>query len=245
MSDVEVVASEGWGVLHLYFRLRGDRREPIEIDEAQALCDALVAEPPYQAIWQAVLGPRADLGLMLIGPDLAKLERLHGALLASPLGVRLEPVPELGFVSLTELSEYSARDGTPERDAMLERRLHPTLPARKLLCFYPMSKRRSGDENWYALDFDTRLALMGGHGRLGARFRDRIVQLITGATGLTDWEWGVTLLADDIKAIKEIVYEMRFDEVSARYGEFGPFTVGIRGSIAESLAITGGATVMA
>ena len=126
---------------------------------------------------------------------------------------------------------------------MLDRRLHPRLPRRKLLCFYPMSKRRAGDENWYALDFDTRLALMGGHGRLGAAFRDRIVQLITGATGLTDWEWGVTLLADDIKAIKQIVYEMRFDEVSARYGEFGPFTVGICGDIAESLAIAGGATV--
>ena len=243
MSDLEVVASEGWGVLHLYFRLTGDRREPIEIREAQALCDALVAEPPYQATWQAVLGPRADLGLMLIGPDLAKLERLHGALLASQLGARLAPVPELGFVSLTELSEYSSRDGTPERDAMLDRRLHPRLPRRKLLCFYPMSKRRAGDENWYALDFDTRRALMGGHGRLGAAFRDRIVQLITGATGLTDWEWGVTLLADDIKAIKQIVYEMRFDEVSARYGEFGPFTVGICGDIAGSLAIAGGATV--
>ena len=241
MGEIEVLASEGWGVLHLYFRLSGDRREPISIGEAEALCDALVAEPPYQAIWQAVLGPRADLGLMLIGPDLARLERLHGALLASPLGARLEPVPELGFVSLTELSEYSSRDGTPERDAMLDRRLHPKLPTRKLVCFYPMSKRRRGDENWYALDFETRLALMGGHGRLGARFRDRIVQLITGATGLTDWEWGVTLLADDIKAIKEIVYEMRFDEVSARYGEFGPFTVGIRGSIGESLGIAGGA----
>ena len=240
MGDVEVVASEGWGVLHLYFRLTGERRAPIDVGEAQKLTDALVAEAPYQAIWQAVIGPRADLGLMLIGPDLAKLERLHGALLGTPLGLRLEPVPELGFVSLTELSEYSSRDGTPERDAMLEKRLHPRLPTRALVCFYPMSKRRLGADNWYALDFDTRLALMGGHGRLGARFRDRIVQLITGATGLTDWEWGVTLLADDVKAIKEIVYEMRFDEVSARYGEFGPFTVGIRGSVADSLRIAGG-----
>ena len=236
---VEIVPSEGWGVLHLYFRITGDRREPLNLAAAQAATERFVAHAPNQAIWQAVLGPRADLGLMLIAPDLAIAERLHGELLSSPLGARLEPVPELGFVSLTELSEYSKRDGDDAHMEMLERRLHPQLPTRKLVCFYPMSKRRVGDDNWYSLDFDTRLKLMGGHGRLGAKFREQIVQLITGATGLTDWEWGVTLLADDIKAIKDIVYEMRFDEVSARYGEFGPFTVGIRGTLAESCALAG------
>ena len=89
-----------------------------------------------------------------------------------------------------------------------------------------MSKRREGDDNWYSLDFDRRRELMGGHGKLGRKFSGRVIQLITGATGLSDWEWGVTLLSDDPKDIKDIVYEMRFDEVSARYGEFGPFTVG-------------------
>ena len=80
---------------------------------------------------------------------------------------------------------------------------------------------------------------MGGHGKLGAKFSGRVIQLITGATGLSDWEWGVTLLSDDPKDIKDIVYEMRFDEVSARYGIFGPFTVGLVAPLREALAIAG------
>ena len=93
-----------------------------------------------------------------------------------------------------------------------------------MIAFYPMSKRREGDDNWYELPFEERLELMEGHGRIGRTYAGRVLQLITGATGLSDWEWGVTLLADDPKVFKDIVYEMRFDTVSSRYGEFGPFT---------------------
>jgi chlorite dismutase len=96
-----------------------------------------------------------------------------------------------------------------------------------MIAFYPMSKRRAEGANWYSLPFEERKELMGGHARVGRRYAGRVLQLITGASGLDDWEWGVTLLADDPVAIKEIVYEMRFDEVSARYGEFGPFFVGL------------------
>jgi len=234
-----VAPSEGWGVLHLYFRLAGDRRDQLDVAQVEDLCRAFCAQEPYQAIWQAVLGQRADLGLMLLGPDLARLRRLHGALLASPLGARLAEVPELGLVSLTELSDYTPREGDERHLAMLEARLHPRLPARRLLCFYPMSKRRAGDDNWYLLPFDERQSLMLAHGRVGRTYHGRILQLITGATGLSDWEWGVTLLADDPKAIKDIVYEMRFDEASARFGEFGHFTVGLVGSLRDSLAAVG------
>ena len=108
-----------------------------------------------------------------------------------------------------------------------EQRIHPQLPPKAAMCFYPMSKRRTADDNWYALDFDARKQLMGGHARVGRTYAGRVLQLITGSTGLDDWEWGVTLLADDIVALKEIVYEMRFDEVSARYAEFGPFLTGL------------------
>jgi chlorite dismutase len=90
-----------------------------------------------------------------------------------------------------------------------------------------MSKRRSGDDNWYSLPFDTRKALMAGHARVGRGYAGRVLQLITGSTGIDDWEWGVTLLADDPAALKDIVYEMRFDEVSARFAEFGPFVTGL------------------
>jgi chlorite dismutase len=94
--------------------------------------------------------------------------------------------------------------------------------------FYPMSKRRQGADNWYLLDFVTRRKLMGGHARVGRKFSGRVSQLITGSTGLDDWEWGVTLMAHQVDALKEIVYEMRFDEVSARYAEFGPFFVNMK-----------------
>ena len=123
-----------------------------------------------------------------------RLERFRGALARTELGRRLEPVPELGLVSMTELSEYTAREGSEEHMAMLERRVHPRLPRKRLLCFYPMAKRREGADNWYSLDYDQRRKLMGGHGKLGAKFSGRVIQLITGATGLSDWEWGVTLL---------------------------------------------------
>jgi peroxiredoxin len=120
-----------------------------------------------------------------------------------------------------------------------EQRIHPKLPAKAAMCFYPMSKRRTADDNWYGLDFDARKQLMSGHARVGRSYAGRVLQLITGSTGLDDWEWGVTLLADDVVALKEIVYEMRFDEVSARYAEFGPFFTGLIGSPADVLASVG------
>ena len=85
----------------------------------------------------------------------------------------------------------------------------------------------TADANWYELPFEERKQLMAGHARVGRTYAGRVLQLITGSTGLDDWEWGVTLLADDPVALKEIVYEMRFDPVSARYAEFGPFVTGL------------------
>ena len=108
-----------------------------------------------------------------------------------------------------------------------------------------MSKRRTADDNWFALAYEERKRLMLGHGRVGRTYAGRVLQLITGSTGLDDWEWGVTLLADDPAALKDIVYEMRFDEVSARYAEFGPFVFGLVLAPAEVLArvgIGGGST---
>jgi chlorite dismutase len=107
-------------------------------------------------------------------------------------------------------------------------RLYPEMPEWEVMAFYPMSKRRAGADNWYLLDFPTRKKLMGGHARVGRKYAGRVSQLITGSTGLDDWEWGVTLMAHQLDALKDIVYEMRFDEVSARYGDFGPFFVNIR-----------------
>ena len=253
MPTEPVVPSEGWGVLHLFFHLR---REMLE-DSTEAAKDfarrlqAFDARDDYQVLTFSVLGQKADIGLMILGPDLAELDQLSTELTASPLGVAL--LPAASYLSMTELSEYtstaedeSARlvaedglaEGSEEHTAALqsftermagynEHRLHPKLPHKRVISFYPMSKRRAGDDNWYSLDFEQRKALMSGHARVGRTYRGRVLQLITGSVGLDDWEWGVTLLADDPKAIKDIVYEMRFDEVSARYGEFGPFVIGL------------------
>jgi chlorite dismutase len=237
-GDQAVRPGEGWGVLHLF--MRADRGgDPSGVLEAIA---RFTAREPNQVIAFSVLGAEADLGLMALGPDLDELDRLAKAVLAGPV------TPVSSFVSLTELSEYTSTEederarlvGEGERDVegrlaewrermggYLDARLHPRLPARRLIAFYPMSKRRAGADNWYSLPFEERKRLMGGHARVGRRYQGRVLQLITGATGLDDWEWGVTLLADDPAAIKSIVYEMRFDEVSARYAEFGPFWVGL------------------
>ncbi|MDX6596901.1 MAG: hydrogen peroxide-dependent heme synthase, partial [Gaiellales bacterium] len=116
MTDA-LLASEGWGVIHCYYRLTGDRREAIALAEAEELTAEFTGEAPYQAIWSAPLGDRADLGLMLIGPDMVRLERFRGAFMRGDLGRRLEPVPELGLVSMTELSEYTNREGSEEHMA--------------------------------------------------------------------------------------------------------------------------------
>jgi chlorite dismutase len=119
-------------------------------------------------------------------------------------------------------------------------RMHPRdLPMRRLICFYPMSKRRGSEHNWYTLEFDERSRLMHGHGHTGRAFAGRITQLITAATGLSDWEWGVTLFADDPKAVKDVVYEMRYDEGSAIYGEFGPFTLGLLAPLRRAVSDAG------
>jgi chlorite dismutase len=112
---------------------------------------------------------------------------------------------------------------------MIQARLRPKLPPEGLpaFCFYPMSRRRQGDDNWYRLPYDERLRMMRSHGKLGSTFRGRVIQLVTGSSGLDDWEWGVTLFARTFDDIKSCVYAMRYDEASARYGEFGPFFAGL------------------
>ena len=254
----QVEASTGWGVLHLFYRVDRARAEQ-EPGAGKRLADAVASleADGHQALVFAVLGHKADLGVMAVGPDLARLQAFQQELLGLPL------VPECSYVSLTEQSEYGATEDderarlaeegiTDEAEVesrlqvwreriehYREQRVHPNLPRRRTLCFYPMSKRRVGDDNWFMLPFEQRKALMAGHARVGRTFAGRVVQLITGSVGLDDWEWGVTLFADDPAALKEIVYEMRFDEVSARFAEFGPFITGLVLDPAEAAARVG------
>ena len=223
-----VTPSQGWGVLHLFYRVDRERAER-EPGGAKRVLDAVASleADGHQVLCFAVLGHKADFGVMALGPDLARLQAFQHELVGAPL------LAEWSYVSLTERSEYT------DDEERARQRLYPQLPPKKAICFYPMSKRRAAGANWYELGFDERKQLMGGHARVGRSYAGRVLQLITGSVGLDDWEWGVTLLADDPAALKEIVYEMRFDEVSARYAEFGPFVTGLVLPPAEALARVG------
>ena len=201
----------------------------------------------------ATVGGKADFAVVLYFADLVEISAAQREVEASfPSG---SLVTTYSYLSVTELPEYVTTDedlrrmlqfgekrlapGTPEFDAAfaaakqrndeyLHYRLNPELPDWEILCFYPMSKKRDQADNWYMLGIDARKELMRGHAKTGRKFAGRISQLITGSCGLDDWEWGVTLMAHQLDAVKEIVYEMRFDEVSARFGDFGPFYVNLR-----------------
>src|SRR5271156_693415 len=213
----------GSGVLHLFCSLApGFDAEALRKATAAAEADG------YQVVPVALLGHKADLGLMVLGPDVWRLRRFQTEVTES--GAR----PVQSYVSLTEISEYAA--GIPE--AMREARLFPQLPpeGKAAFCFYPMSKRRGDGHNWYALDFDARKELMLGHGKVGRTFHGRVVQVITGSTGLDEYEWGVTLFGTHPDDLKDCVYEMRFDEASARYAVFGPFYTGMVADLDTVLA---------
>jgi len=218
--------SVGWGVLHLFCKVT-----PAADGEAVIAAVKYFDGDDHLVVPFAVLGHKADLGVLAVGPDWVRLRRLQSALQAAGLSVADS------YVSLTELSEYTA--GMPEEH--LRARLYPRLPpeGKRAICFYPMSKRRGEQDNWYGLDFEARQRFMIDHGRSGRRFAGRIVQLVTGSTGLDDYEWGVTLFGVHPDDLKDTVYSMRFDEVSTRFAEFGPFYSGIIGPIEQVLAQAG------
>jgi len=175
-----------------------------------------------------------------LGQALAQLKN-HG--LEAPVAAPTEAASPSPRKPAASGLKSVARELEPERPRPVAT-VAPLLRARlageeAAICFYPMSKRRSGDDNWYSLDFAARKELMAGHARVGRTYAGRVVQLITGSTGLDDWEWGVTLFADDPMQLKAIVYEMRFDEVSARYAEFGPFITGLVQEPADALGAVG------
>ncbi len=237
-------------------RVRWEAIGPGESANTLARVEALggansAASHPRLVSYANVCG-KADLAFMIYAADLVEAAQIHRDLeRCFPAGT-LERV--FNYLSVTELTEYMPTDEdnkrmlleqeklAPDSEAYQKRwaelskrkadyehyRLYPEMPDWEVMAFYPMNKRRRGDENWYLLDFAARKKLMGGHARVGRKYAGRISQLITGSTGLDDWEWGVTLMAHQVDALKEIVYEMRFDEVSARYGDFGPFYINLR-----------------
>ncbi len=204
--------------------------------------------------WSAVvplIGSVADVMFMHFRPDLDALGAAQRRLAREPLFDVMRPVTS--FLSVTEAGLYhvtarlareaavrggsvgdeayraamAARVEAEQGSAHVRRRLYPQPPAEMpYVCFYPMSKRRAPGQNWYALSLDERSRLMHAHGLTGRRYAGRVMQVITGAIGFDAWEWGVTLFAADPLAFKKLVTDMRFDEASAEYAEFGEFYVG-------------------
>jgi len=197
-----------------------------------------------------VFGHKADLMIVHFREDAAELHQAELDLSRLSIGRVLTQVHS--YISVVELGLYESsvktyrgmieRGLTPhseewnaEIQATLERqkeamspRLFPTFPDRKYICFYPMDRLRGESVNWYQETMEDRQRMMHDHGMIGRRYADDVKQIITGSIGIDDWEWGVDLFADDPLVFKRLIYEMRFDEVSAKYAKFGQFMIGVR-----------------
>jgi hydrogen peroxide-dependent heme synthase len=248
---------EGFAVLHQFFRIRRPQwnglpaaRRAAAIERATAAFEAMGRREDGESALFTQLGHKGDLIAIHFrrGFDQIVAAELEVSQLA--LSEFLEPsgsyvsVVEIGLYESTvnlhaELARKGIKPHSPEwRQAVeadlasqrdkLAARLFPKIPASRYVCFYPMNKRRQGADNWYMLPIEERHRLMRDHGMIGRRYAGRVTQVISGSVGFDDWEWGVDLFADDPVVFKKLVYEMRFDESSARYAEFGPFYVGIR-----------------
>jgi chlorite dismutase len=173
----------------------------------------------------AIVGQKADILFMHLRETLDELQEVETAFNKSAFADYT--LPAYSYVSVVELSNYMAQPGSdPMQNPEIVARLKPILPKTRHICFYPMNKRRQGSDNWYMLPIDERREMMRSHGMTGRKYAGKVRQIITGSVGFDLWEWGVTLFADDPIQFKKLVYEMRFDEVSARFGEFGDFYVG-------------------
>ncbi|MDH4470334.1 MAG: heme-dependent peroxidase [Verrucomicrobiae bacterium] len=261
-SSPPILPTEGYHVLHLFLRVDhsvwdyfNQEEQEVRLRAFKKVIEEIQGIATTQLLSFSMVTPKADLGFMLITPDLDVLDQAAKKLEHS-LGHGVL-VPTFSWLSMTERSEYGMND--EEYAAKLEHeeginarmpafeekmqafrdriskyiqdRLYPELPKAKewpVFCFYPMSKRRNPDQNWYALSLEERKKLMQGHALVGRGYAGRVRQFITGSTGLDDQEWGVSLFAKTTSSIKEIVYEMRFDEVSVKYAEFGEFFIGIQ-----------------
>ena len=227
---------DGWYCLHdfriidwtSWKTLSSDERE-LAISEFHGLLDkwnATQTKNEGSHALYTVVGQKADLMIMLARPTMEELNEIENAFNKTKLAEYT--IPAYSYVSVVELSSYlGGEEGEdPYQNPHVRSRLYPILPKAKHVCFYPMDKRRTGEDNWYMLSMDERKSLMRSHGLIGRGYAGKVKQIITGSVGFDDYEWGVTLFADDVLQFKKLVYEMRFDEVSARYGEFGSFFVG-------------------
>jgi len=253
---------EGSYVLHQMMRVRwAEWRKLDEASRASILAEAeqaLTAEPEQTGLYSLV-GHKGDLLLVHFRKTLEDLNRVEWQLARLRLWEHLEQTSS--YVSVVELGLYEStariwrvfgerglEPGTPDWDTALEEelarqktamapRLFPSLPPHKHICFYPMDRKRGESKNWYEVPFAERARMMDLHGKIGRGYAGVVKQIISGSIGMDDWEWGVDLFSEDPVWFKKLIYEMRFDEVSAVYALFGVFFVGVRTAPSELPAL--------
>jgi chlorite dismutase len=244
---------EGWSLLHLLYRVRWDRLRELSDAERTRLADeavnALTVPDAGTTAYVQMLGHKADLMFVCFRRDFEQLAHAQLALSRTTLHGMLEPT--YSYVSIVELGMYEMtakiheqlgaklKPGSDEfeqafdaeMDTQRQRvmsRLFLDLPKARYVCFYPMNKRRGEALNWYSETFERRASMMREHGMIGRGYAGKVTQVISGSIGYDDWEWGVDLFAADPLVFKKLIYEMRFDEASAKYAEFGPFYTGLQ-----------------
>ncbi|MEN1967591.1 hydrogen peroxide-dependent heme synthase [Lentibacillus sp. N15] len=231
-----VETADGWYSLHdlrsidwTSWKMASSEEREAAINEFEQLLakwEAVEEAKNGSHVLYTVVGQKADIMFMFLRPTMEELNELETEFNKSKFAEYLRPA--YSFVSVVEISKYSEpKEGAPlESYPKIQERLKPTLPKWEHMCFYPMDKRRQGEDNWYNTEKDVRAKLLYEHSKTGRKYAGKVKQIITGSFGFDDWEWGVTLFAHDVLQFKKIVYEMRFDEVSSRFGEFGEFFVG-------------------
>jgi len=248
---------EGYSVLHQMMRVKRAEWRKLAlservaiVNEAEAALGEMESRAEGPSALFSMLGHKADLLFVHFRNSFAELNQAELAL----AGLRLSDYLEVttSYVSIIELGLYEStakiykalqdrglEPFTPEWNAGIQEnmerqreamrpRLFPAIPPNRYVCFYPMDRRRGEEKNWYKVPFEERARQMGEHGMIGRRYAGEVKQIISGSIGLDDWEWGVTLWSDDPVSFKKLIYEMRFDEVSAVYALFGTFYLGLR-----------------
>jgi len=248
---------EGYSVLHQMMKFRwaqwrqlSDAQKAEIVKEAGLVLGKMEQNAKGQSALFSLLGHKGDLMFVHFRESFAALNQAELELTRIRLSDFLEP--SSSYLSVIELGLYESSIKTyrslaesgiephseewkraiedtlaRQREAM-QPRLFPQMPANRYICFYPMDRRRGEDKNWYTLPIEERQRQMNEHGLVGRRYAGEVKQIISGSIGFDDWEWGVTLFADDPLVFKRLIYEMRFDEVSAIYALFGTFYVGLR-----------------
>ncbi len=248
---------EGSFILHQMFRVRWpvwkaatSVEQMRAVEEATALLEEMEKGGEEQSALFSMLGHKGDLMLLHFRRTLEGLNSAELRVANLTLAEFLEQttsyvsVVELGLYEVsvrlyTALKEKGMQPGTPEWNQAVEdvlakqrnasiSRLRPEVPPQRYACFYPMNKMRGEEKNWYMAPITERQRMMREHGVIGRKYGGQVTQIISGSIGFDDWEWGVDLFADDPLVFKKLVYEMRFDEASALYGQFGAFYVGLR-----------------